>query len=70
MAGRFIGAQLVKSLLNDACQVVCTDVKLLENWYQISDKNKNFSLDLKEYENCLEVRKKVQVSINQMINII
>jgi hypothetical protein len=49
VAGRFIGAQLVKSLLNDVCQVVCTDVMPLENWYQISDKNKNFSLDLKEY---------------------
>jgi nucleoside-diphosphate-sugar epimerase len=67
-AGGFIGGHLVKSLLNDGHQVVCADVKPLENWYQIFDKNKNFSLDLKEYENCLEVSKEVDFIYNMACN--
>ena len=47
-AGGFIGGHLVKSLLDDGHEVVCADVKPLENWFQIFDFNKNFSLDLKE----------------------
>jgi UDP-glucose 4-epimerase len=56
-AGGFIGGHLVKSLLSDGHEVICADVKPLENWFQIFDSNKNFSLDLKEYENCLKVSK-------------
>ena len=52
-AGGFIGGHLVKSLLEDGHKVICADLKPLENWFQIFDSNKNFSLDLKEYENCL-----------------
>ena len=34
---------------------VFVDIKPLEYWFQIFEQNKNFSLDLKEYENCLKV---------------
>ena len=54
-AGGFIGGHLVKSLIDEGHQVVCADIKPLENWFQIFDANENFSLDLKEYENCLKV---------------
>ena len=58
-AGGFIGGHLVASLLNDGHEVVCADIKPLEYWFQIFDQNKNYSLDLKEYENCLKVSKNV-----------
>ena len=67
-AGGFIGGHLVKSLLEDGHEVVCADVKPLENWFQIFRVNKNFSLDLKEYENCLEVTKGVDFIYNMACN--
>ena len=67
-AGGFIGGHLVKSLLDDGHVVICADVKPLENWFQLFDSNKNFSLDLKEYENCLEVTKGVEFVYNMACN--
>ena len=67
-AGGFIGGHLVKSLLDDGHEVVCADVKPLENWFQIFDSNKNFSLDLKEYEHCLMVTKGVDFIYNMACN--
>ena len=67
-AGGFIGGHLVNSLLNDGHTVVCADIKPSENWFQIFDSNKNFSLDLKEYENCLEVTKDVDFVYNMACN--
>jgi nucleoside-diphosphate-sugar epimerase len=67
-AGGFIGGHLVKSLLDENHEVVCADVKPLESWFQIFDSNKNFSLDLKEYENCLEVTKGVDFIYNMACN--
>ena len=67
-AGGFIGGHLVKSLLDDGYEVICVDVKPLENWFQLFNSNKNFSLDLKEYENCLEVTKGVDFIYNMACN--
>ncbi len=67
-AGGFIGGHLVKNLMEEGHEVVCADIKPLEFWFQISDKNKNFSLDLKEYENCLEVTKGVNFIYNMACN--
>jgi nucleoside-diphosphate-sugar epimerase len=67
-AGGFIGGHLVRSLLADGHKVVCADVKPLENWFQIFDFNKNFSLDLKEYEHCLEVTKGIDFIYNMACN--
>jgi GDP-D-mannose 3', 5'-epimerase len=67
-AGGFIGGHLVKSLLSDGHEVVCVDVKPLENWFQISQSNNNFSLDLKEYENCLAVTKDIDFIYNMACN--
>jgi nucleoside-diphosphate-sugar epimerase len=49
-------------------EVVCADIKPLEFWFQIFDKNKNFCLDLKEYENCLKVTKGVDYIFNMACN--
>jgi GDP-D-mannose 3',5'-epimerase len=67
-AGGFIGGHLVKKLLCDGHEVICADIKPLEYWFQIYEENKNFSLDLKEYENCLKVSKGVDYVYNMACN--
>ena len=67
-AGGFIGGHLVKSLMDDGHIVICADIKPLYNWFQIFDINKNFSLDLKDYENCLRVTKNVDYIYNMACN--
>ena len=51
-AGGFIGGHLVKSLMDEGHEVVCADVKPLEFWFQTFEQNINYSLDLKDYQNC------------------
>jgi GDP-D-mannose 3', 5'-epimerase len=67
-AGGFIGGHLVKSLLEDGHEVVCADIKPLDNWFQIFNKNKNYSLDLKVFENCIKVSKGVEFIYNMACN--
>jgi len=67
-AGGFIGGHLVSSLLADGHEVVCADIKPLDQWFQIFDSNKNYSLDLKDYNNCLEVTKGVDFIYNMACN--
>jgi GDP-D-mannose 3',5'-epimerase len=67
-AGGFIGGHLVKSLLDDGHQVVCADIKPLNLWFQIFETENNYSVDLKEYENCLKVTKNVDFIYNMACN--
>ena len=67
-AGGFIGGHLVKNLLSEGHDVVCADLKPLEFWFQSFDKCKNYSLDLKEYENCLKVSSGVDYIYNMACN--
>ena len=68
-AGGFIGGHLVKHLLDTKkYELVCADIKPLELWFQIFDDNKNFSFDLKDYENCLKVSKSVNYMFNMACN--
>ena len=67
-AGGFIGGHLTSKLMEEGHEVVCADVKPLEYWFQSFDKNKNFCLDLKEYENCLKVSKNVDYIYNMACN--
>ena len=67
-AGGFIGGHLVKNLMDEGHEVVCADVKPLEYWFQIFEENKNFSLDLKSYDNCLTVTKNVDYIYNMACN--
>ena len=66
--GGFIGGHLVKTLMDQGHEVVCADIKPLEYWFQIFEQNKNFSLDLKEYENCLKVTAGVDYIYNMACN--
>ncbi len=67
-AGGFIGGHLVKSLMSQGHKVVCADVKPLEYWFQLFDENKNYSFDLKEYENCLKATEGVDYIYNMACN--
>ncbi len=67
-AGGFIGGHLVKNLMDEGNEVVCADIKPLEFWFQIFDQNKNYSLDLKSYDNCLKVTKDVDYIYNMACN--
>ena len=67
-AGGFIGGHLVQTLMKEGHEVVCADIKPLEYWFQIFDNNKNFSLDLKDYENCLKVTEGVDFIYNMACN--
>jgi nucleoside-diphosphate-sugar epimerase len=67
-AGGFIGGHLVKDLMASGHEVVCADVKPIEHWFQFFESNKNFSLDLKEYDNCLKVTDDVDYIYNMACN--
>jgi len=67
-AGGFIGGHLVNDLMQQGHEVVCADIKPKEYWFQIFEKNKNYSLDLKEYENCLKVTEDVDYIYNMACN--
>jgi GDP-D-mannose 3', 5'-epimerase len=67
-AGGFIGGHLVASLLDEGHEVVGADIKPLEYWFQLFNSNKNYSLDLKEYENCLKVLDGIDYVYNMACN--
>ena len=67
-AGGFIGGHLVNDLMKQGHEVICADVKPLEYWFQIFEKNKNYCLDLKEYDNCLKVSQGVDYIYNMACN--
>ncbi len=67
-AGGFIGGHLVKSLMDEGHEVVCADIKPLEFWFQTFEQNVNYSLDLKDYQNCLKVTKNIDYIYNMACN--
>ena len=67
-AGGFIGGHLVKNLVEEGHEVVCSDIKPFEYWFQYNENLENYSLDLKEYENCLKVTKGVDYIYNMACN--
>jgi GDP-D-mannose 3', 5'-epimerase len=68
-AGGFIGGHLTKHFIDQGdYEIICADVKPFEYWFQIFDKNKNHSLDLKNYDSCLTVTKNVDYIFNMACN--
>ena len=67
-AGGFIGGHLVKNLMNEGHSVTCVDIKPIEYWFQAYENNKNFCLDLKDYDNCLKVTKDIDYIYNMACN--
>ena len=59
-AGGFIGGHLVANLIKEnKYNIICSDIKPFEYWFQFFDDLKNFSTDLKELDSCLKVTKKL-----------
>jgi len=67
-AGGFIGGHLTKNLMEEGHEITCVDIKPLEYWFQFFESNKNFSLDLQNYENCLKVTKNIDYVFNLACN--
>jgi GDP-D-mannose 3', 5'-epimerase len=67
-AGGFIGGHLVTNLLEEGNDVICVDSKPFDLWFQYFEGCKNYSLDLKEYENCLKVTDGVEHIYNMACN--
>jgi len=67
-AGGFIGGHFAKYLEKDGHEVVCADIKKKEDWFQVSNKNQNMSLDLKDLKNCIMVTENVDYVINLACN--
>lgn len=67
-AGGFIGGHLVKKLLKQGHEITCVDIKPLEFWFQNFDSCENYSLDLKDYNNCLMVTKNIDYIYNMACN--
>ena len=66
--GGFIGGHLVKKLLSDNNELIVVDLKPKEYWFQYHEEAKNFSYDLKDYQNCLEVTKNIDYVFNMACN--
>jgi GDP-D-mannose 3',5'-epimerase len=67
-AGGFIAGHLIARLLNQKQNIRAVDKKPLDLWFQQFDASSNFSLDMQEYENCLEMTKGVDYVINLACN--
>ena len=67
-AGGFIGGYLAEYLKSKGNNVVCADIKPQEYWFQLFEDNKNYFLDLKEFENCLKVTENIDYVYNMACN--
>ena len=67
-AGGFIAGHLVSHLLQQGHTVVCADIKPIEFWFQKFDECENFSVDLKEKENCIKVTQGIEQVYNMACN--
>ncbi len=68
-AGGFIGSHFVSRLLtNKNLEIVCADIKPIDDWFQSFSECKNFSFDLKSYDNCLKVTDRVDYIYNFACN--
>ena len=67
-AGGFIGGHLVSNHMSEGHTVICADIKPIEYWFQSFEQNKNFSFDLKEYENCIKSTEGVDYVYNMACN--
>ena len=68
-AGGFIGGHLVKKLLDNGNNVIASDIKPKEYWFQDFDKAKNFySTDMKNMQNCIKVTEGVDYVFNMACN--
>ena len=66
--GGFIGGHLISRLINLKQDVQAVDKKPEDLWFQKFDNVSNYTLDMQEYENCLEMTKNVDYVMNLACN--
>ena len=67
--GGFIGSHFVQRMIKGGSNdIVCVDIKPINDWFQIFDNCENYSLDLKSYQNCLKVTSGVEHIYNFACN--
>ena len=67
--GGFIGSHFVQRMIKGGSNdIVCVDIKPINDWFQIFDNCENYSLDLKIYQNCLKVTSGVEHIYNFACN--
>ena len=68
-AGGFIGGHLVKKLIENGNEIVATDIKPKEFWFQDFENIQNYySMDMKIEENCKKVTENVDYVFNMACN--
>ena len=67
-AGGFIGGHLVAKLRKLGYEVVAADIKPIKNWFQHFEDIKNYSLDLKNLNDCLSVTEGCNYVFNMACN--
>ncbi len=68
-AGGFIGGHLANYFKNKGnFNIICVDIKPIEYWFQTFEGTSNYSLDLKDYNNCLQVTKNIDYVFNMACN--
>ena len=68
-AGGFIGGHLVKKLIENGNEIIATDIKPKEFWFQDFENIKNYySMDMKIDENCKKVTQGVDYVFNMACN--
>jgi nucleoside-diphosphate-sugar epimerase len=66
--GGFIGGHLAKNLINNKNYLRIADIKPIKYWFQEFDNSENFSLDLKNYADCIKVTKNIDYVFNMACN--
>ena len=66
-AGGFIGGHLVSKILNNGNDVVASDIKPKEYWFQDFDNAENHFSRLKDYNQTLKVTKDVDYIFNWLV---
>jgi len=68
-AGGFIGGHLVKKLIENGNEIIATDIKPREFWFQDFENVENlYSMDMKIDENCKKVTQNVDYVFNMACN--
>ena len=68
-AGGFIGGHLVKKLIENGNEIIATDIKPKEFWFQDFENIENhYSMDMKVDDNCKKVTKNVDYVFNMACN--
>lgn len=65
--GGFIGGHMASRLIKHN-KIIIADIKKKKNWFQNFPRAKNYEVDLKNFDNCVKITKKVDIVLNFACN--